>query len=336
MFIYLHNHEVCIMGNKCVCNETAKSIMPEGGLPENPAIIVYSGGSLHKIPSMKETEASQIQFSKKAISVNNREDARSQDLKFFSEVNLLPETPAKIDPLVPLPSFATIDLAVKSATTSPSGKDSYIVTFADGTIYEGKFANNQMEVYGTLKFINGDKFTGSFEENKINGDGVFMFRDGTLYSGTFFANMPDGKGTVNFSNGDCYEGGFKAGKRSGKGKYVWSNGNSFYGDFANDRFNGKGDHSTVSKSYFKGEFKNGMRSGKGWMTYSNGDVYRGDFKNNLREGWGELRLMAKGVWIRGNFLKDHPDGVCEIAFDDGRVLDVEFQNGLVTDNVVFK
>lgn len=310
--------------------------MPEGGLPENPVIAVYSGGSLYKMPSLGETQATQSQSSKKGISVNSTPVGRSGEVKLPADIDLLPESSEKIDPLAPSPTIPKFDLNIQSVVPHPSGRDSHIVTFADGTVYEGKFMNNQMEIYGSLKLKNGDEYTGAFQENKLYGDGVYMFRDGTLYSGNFVANLPDGKGTVNFSNGDSYEGGFRAGKRSGKGKYFWKKGDSYYGDFANDRFNGKGDHETVTKSFFKGEFKNGTRSGKGWMTYSNGDVYRGDFKNNQRDGWGELRLMAKGIWIRGSFLKDRPDGICEIAFDDGKTLDVEFQNGLATDNVVFK
>lgn len=324
------------MGNKCACNETVKSIVFEDGLIENPAIAVYSGGSLQKVPSIGEIQATQSQLSKKGRSLNLTTSNRSNEVTLPTDIDLMPESSERIDPLTPSPSIPTLDINIKSVVPHPSGKDSYIVTFADGSVYEGRFINNHMEVYGSLKLANGDKYTGAFQESKFHGDGVFMFHEGTLYSGSFSANLPDGKGSINFSNGDCYEGGFKAGKRYGKGKYIWKKGDSYFGDFANDHFNGKGDHQTVSKSFYKGEFKNGKRAGKGWMTYSNGDVYRGDFKNNQREGWGELRLMAKGLWVRGSFVQDRPDGICEVAFDDGRSVDVEFQNGLVTANVVFK
>lgn len=40
-----------------------------------------------------------------------------------------------------------------------------VMTYADGSSYEGEFINGKMEGNGTKNFVNGDAYTGKFKNN---------------------------------------------------------------------------------------------------------------------------------------------------------------------------
>ena len=56
---------------------------------------------------------------------------------------------------------------------------------ADGTKYEGEWANGRKEGKGTISFPNGDTFTGYWSDGVISGPGVFSFGSDSPW------NIPD-------------------------------------------------------------------------------------------------------------------------------------------------
>lgn len=117
-------------------------------------------------------------------------------------------------------------------------------------VMEGKLLT-----YGTYKFKNGYKYTGSFFNNKYNGEGK-------LENGSFIAK---GNWNNNKLNGKCYL------KISDKIIYT--------GDFKDGIPNGIISISIYNYSYF-GEISNNKLEGFGVIRYKGETLYVGKWKNN--------------------------------------------------------
>jgi len=72
--------------------------------------------------------------------------------------------------------------------------------------YIGNYQNNKMEGFGIFTMANGDIYEGEFQKNYFNGRGVYYFHDGIKYEGKFKNNKKEGRGKLSFNNGqilDC-------------------------------------------------------------------------------------------------------------------------------------
>ena len=72
--------------------------------------------------------------------------------------------------------------------------------------YIGSYQNNKMEGYGIFTMANGDRYEGEFQKDYFNGRGVYYFSDGIKYEGKFKNNKKEGRGKLSFNNGqvlDC-------------------------------------------------------------------------------------------------------------------------------------
>ena len=56
--------------------------------------------------------------------------------------------------------------------------------------------------FGTITFLNGDKYIGEWDEDKKNGFGTLSRLNGDKYFGEWDEDKKDGQGTLAFSNGD--------------------------------------------------------------------------------------------------------------------------------------
>jgi hypothetical protein len=111
--------------------------------------------------------------------------------------------------------------------------------------------------------VNGDKYTGEFAHNNIDGYGIY---EHASYVDLSRAIVP----------GARYEGSFKRGKRHGQGMYVMRNGDVYSGWFADDLFEGEGCLKLQQGGSITGNFHKGKPSGKCNVIYANGDTYEGD------------------------------------------------------------
>jgi len=191
----------------------------------------------------------------------------------------------------------------------PNGEGEY--NSCDG-IYVGSFVDGIRSGIGTLKYKDGNKFTGEWEED-VRRKGTMTYKDGprVSYEGAYKEDKEDGKGKLEFRSGDRYEGLFEEGRMHGRGVYTHDKGDVYNGEFRNDMSNGIGKYTyannTEDKSnYYEGSFSNNLANGWGTRVYKNGDMYVGCWKNNKRHG--EEGRMKYNADIQGTFIgKWHED-----------------------------
>jgi hypothetical protein len=109
--------------------------------------------------------------------------------------------------------------------------------YANGDKYEGSWLNNRAEGKGSMIFANGDRYDGMWSGGKQEGKGVMVYANGDRYEGIWQVSMCDlmnffdlnhqhakheGKGSLHFANGDRYDGEWKNDKMHGHGIYVRS------------------------------------------------------------------------------------------------------------------
>ena len=183
-----------------------------------------------------------------------------------------------------------------------NGKGKYI--WADGSYYNGEWAENSISGDGTLTIKNGFLIEGTFVDNKlasgtasiikgthtivyscINGsytNNVSILSSSREYSGTFTNNDVTGYGTLELDR-DSYVGNFVEGKRQGTGTYTWSDGDKYVGSWKEDEMNGYG-------TYY----------------------------------WGDVQRLA------GNFVDNKPNGTCYYYTSDGTRYVTTWANGTQT------
>ena len=117
---------------------------------------------------------------------------------------------------------------------------------------------------GTLRFSNGDIYTGEFNYGKPNGKGAFTYGNGDSYSGIVAEGQRHGSGTYISAAGDKYVGQFSEGKFDGLGVYYFlannrSRGDIYVGEFSSNTFNGQGRYTHANGQVFVGSFSNGRK-----------------------------------------------------------------------------
>jgi len=154
-------------------------------------------------------------------------------------------------------------------------------------LYQGRrTAGNVMNGSGTLKYANGDVYTGYFNDGEPDSTGSFTFANGNAFSGELKNGEPHGRGTYTWPNGDSYEGEFKLGRIEGEGIYTFANGDVYSGKFRRGQRYGAGDMSFASGDVYSGRWRADEISGRGVYQFSGGDSYKGQFRKGERSGRG--------------------------------------------------
>lgn len=109
------------------------------------------------------------------------------------------------------------------------------MTFASGDIYEGDWANGEMNGQGTMTFagIDGGSYVGEWHDGKFAGKGVLHFASGNRFEGEFKDGKEHGHGTLHYARGkrQKFEGEWENGNRSGFGVMTYANGESEEGEY---------------------------------------------------------------------------------------------------------
>ena len=173
-----------------------------------------------------------------------------------------------------------------------------VQTTPSGEIYEGRLVDGLREGYGKLTYVNGSIYEGEFANNLPSGsDGLLTFTDGRTYRGTFVNGHMQGYGTLEWPNGDVYVGTFDANSITGRGKYFWQLTKATYeGTVEGGMLHGVGVMSWPDGRRYEGSYLNGHRHGFGIFRLADGSVYRGFFESDQRNGDGVF---------------EYPDGVKE-------------------------
>jgi clan AA aspartic protease (TIGR02281 family) len=160
--------------------------------------------------------------------------------------------------------------------------------------------------HGTLRFPNGEVYTGDFLDSRRSGEGTYAWPDGRKYVGTFREGLPNGRGTYTLPNGEQYVGDFQDNRRTGQGVYTWPDGRKYVGAFRDDLPSGQGTYTWRDGKSYVGEFRDGQANGQGVYTWPDGRRYVGELKGNLPYGRGTLTLASGqqqvGEFRNGDFI----------------------------------
>ncbi|XP_038051411.1 MORN repeat-containing protein 2-like [Patiria miniata] len=88
-----------------------------------------------------------------------------------------------------------------------SGKGTH--TTANGTVYEGDWAQDKMTGHGRLTHPNGSVYEGEFVQNQFHGRGKYTWPNGAVYQGNFNENRMEGEGDFTDTDHQVWVGTFR-------------------------------------------------------------------------------------------------------------------------------
>lgn len=147
------------------------------------------------------------------------------------------------------------------------------LTLADGSKFVGKVDGSKQT--GTLTKSNGDVYTGTFTDGKLEGKGTLKTASGNSYDGNFAGGQPSGSGTMKYANGSTYTGSWADGQRSGSGTVNYANGDQFSGSFSADLRDGSGTYTWANGTTYRGTWKAGEARKGGTYSYTDAGVKEG-------------------------------------------------------------
>eukprot|EP01133_Synstelium_polycarpum_P012308 gene12308-14437_t len=163
--------------------------------------------------------------------------------------------------------------------------------------YYGEYADNRWSGKGKVSFADGTVFEGSFANGVRHGRGR-LFGVDQIFECEWVNGAPNGRGKFS-ANGWTCEGLWKDGvieegtlMRSGHGVYV--------GGLKNFVPHGRGEEYLEDGCYYSGEYDEGRRHGFGTFKWSDGTIYQGAWLNDLRIGQGRM-IFANGRGWQGEF-----------------------------------
>jgi len=147
-----------------------------------------------------------------------------------------------------------------------------------------RFADGKVEI----RYENGDRYFGDYEDGKITGKGSMYYADGRIYEGQFLEGHYHGYGRARYLNGAVFE-----------------------GTFCYNEFNGSGTLRLIRGSEtatMEGTWVRHRREGKGKNTYIGED--------------GSVKLI-----VEGEYHDDRLNGHVKKTWSDGRVEETEYVMG---------
>jgi hypothetical protein len=210
-------------------------------------------------------------------------------------------------------------------------------TYANGDKYCGEMVKGVKQGQGTFFNVNGEIYTGQWQDDHYHGHGRHSAADG-VYDGSYVRGKWQGPGTFRFTNGDVYSGAFHDDIFHGVGTKTKKNGQQLSGWWEHGEFctmlevpanmipTFTGICRTVDSDghVFFGTFQDGVREGYGRMEYRNGDVYDGTWHKGLYEGIGS-HSTELGHFV-GNFVGGLRCGKGAFTWSHGGLYTGEFRN----------
>ena len=197
----------------------------------------------------------------------------------------------------------------------------------NGDKFYGTFINNKKNGVGEYTWKNGDTFAGIYKNDKKNGAGKYSYANGETFEGNFWNGMAHGEGVYTYLDGSKFLGKYQEGKRSGSGKMIFADGAFFEGYYLNGARTGFGLARFSNGDKYSGHWSDNKRVGQGIYTWENGDIYAGYWEEGKKSGHGNFSYI-NGSYFFGNFenglangwgfsvTKDNYVTLCEYAFGD--------------------
>jgi hypothetical protein len=127
---------------------------------------------------------------------------------------------------------------------------------------------------GTLEWTDAAgkryKLEAAFAAGRVLGEGTLRFPNGEAYTGTLKDGVPDGRGYFREPNGDQYEGEVRMGELTGVAEVLYVNGDDYKGEFKKGKPDGTGTMTYELGGRYEGGWKNGEPSGPGKIVYVGG------------------------------------------------------------------
>jgi hypothetical protein len=133
------------------------------------------------------------------------------------------------------------------------------VRWSNGNTFTGSLVKSQENGKGKLTYANGQVYDGDWVDGKGTGSAEMLFPNGNKYAGKAVDGKPDGVGKMVSANGDVFEGMFKDGRFEGKGKFRWASGDTYDGEWANGKPHGRGEYFWSSGERAVGIYKDGVK-----------------------------------------------------------------------------
>ncbi len=169
---------------------------------------------------------------------------------------------------------------------------------SNGDKYVGKLSAKGMKINkGTYQWVNGNKYTGDYKDDKKDGHGIFRWANGDILEGMWKEDEIQTGTLVIPYNGPLYH------SDSGHTRThtVYSGNLVYTGMFTNRMLNGSGKATWPNMDRYDGEWANDKMNGHGIYYWSTGEYYDGEWKDNKMWGTGKLfnasgAMIQVGIW----------------------------------------
>lgn len=199
---------------------------------------------------------------------------------------------------------------------------------ANGRIYEANFKEGVITGNGKLTLPSGEVRTGTFLHDYLSGpNGTIKYPNGDFYSGELHYDLPSGVGKLTYRSGATYEGNFSAGKPDGLGVLKRADGGIYEGSFKSGQFEGQGILKTASGLQFDGNFSEGKLNGLAKTRDQSGVLGELTYLAGVQQGWARF-TYPNGVIAEGNYLKGKPDGKWVVSNPAGMKYELEYRDGV--------
>lgn len=229
--------------------------------------------------------------------------------------------------------------------------DHLMITFPDGSSYDGATDGQFLSGTGTLRFANGDSYTGNFSNGTRTGHGVYSWSNGDVYNGTWSDDMMDGSGRYIYADGSCAQGEFARNKfvdgsysvvndfgsytfniedsEPVQVKMVLASGTTYSGDMQDGKLTGSAQISYSNGDQYSGRVVDGYKSGQGSYTWKSGASYEGDWSEDKMQGQGIYFYPSSedGYKLTGRFEKGYPIGQCQYYTSAYTSYKTDWENG---------
>lgn len=186
---------------------------------------------------------------------------------------------------------------------------------ADGTVYNGQFADGELCGYGRMFTPGVGVYVGDFVAGRYHGRGVLEQRSGraSKYAGHFRCGLFEGHGVLQ-TDQYTYVGEFRAGRKSGYGVLDDAlAGDKYMGMFAEEKRSGTGVLITMEGGYFEGGFVEDRLCGEGVAMLADGVWYEGEMTAWGPSGKGTLCVPTTESAAAASVAIDAEDGGGEVS-----------------------
>eukprot|EP00404_Azadinium_spinosum_P057297 CAMPEP_0180779846 /NCGR_PEP_ID=MMETSP1038_2-20121128/46658_1 /TAXON_ID=632150 /ORGANISM="Azadinium spinosum, Strain 3D9" /LENGTH=314 /DNA_ID=CAMNT_0022815275 /DNA_START=24 /DNA_END=964 /DNA_ORIENTATION=+ len=181
------------------------------------------------------------------------------------------------------------------------------IRYQNGDVYTGEWRNRRAVGYGRVVRPDTSTYEGQWSKDSAHGEGTETFPDGSWYRGSYHYGAKSGFGVFNWENGPHFCGQFEDNVFSGEGTYYWGDGRRYNGQWARNEFHGHGRMAWPNGEIYDGQYAFGQKDGEGTFIWASGRRFTGRWKDGQQHGIG-ISYVGKGqqrtgIWEAGRRLR---------------------------------